>query len=286
MKLNKLNDWIKVLGVYLVSGILSWILVQMILFIEAPFDAVVLVLSGIIMIAVLIVSGVILKDVKTWKVFTVFTVMYFVSELLPQPFMILFSAGYSIFLHFYTRFFESIKFLMPVFLAACMVAPLALTYIGMKLAKAKSIEVNGEADAKKKVRKIEFTDWVKIAAVYLITCFVVYVNSLVQRLTNVYGIIYISAFLLFVIYIFAGIYLKVKLYKMAIVFIGMPCIAYAFGGSFPAFSTFLSGGGILLGNIVLKINHPVAYIIGIMVVVYLPFVIMYTGSIVGRNFRA
>ena len=81
----------------------------------------------------LLLSGMLLKDVKTWKVLVVFAVMHFVAQLLPQTLMILFSAGYSMFLHFYTRFFENIKLLMPLFMVASMIAPVSFTYIGMKV---------------------------------------------------------------------------------------------------------------------------------------------------------
>lgn len=283
MRLDKLNDWVKVPVLYIVSGVLAWAFAEIILALNAPFDALLLVLSGVILIASLVFSGMLLKDVKMWKVFTVFTVMYFLSQLLPQPWMILLSAGAELFLHFYTRFFENIKLLMPVFMSASMVAPLAFTYIGIKAARTRDRKISKE----EKVGNREgngFAELIKILAVYLITCFVVYGNSLMQKMAGKYGIIFISIILLIAIYIFAGIYLKnTKAYKIAVIFMVMPCIAGAFAYDLPAVSAFFSGGGILFGNVILNLNSPIAYILNIMAVTYLPFILTYAGIAVGRK---
>ena len=63
----------------------------------------------------------------------------------------------------------------------------------------------------------------------------------------------------------------------------MPCIAGAFAYDLPAVSAFLSGGGVLFGNVILNLNSPIAYILNIMAVTYLPFILTYAGIAVGRK---
>ena len=111
MKLNKLNDWVKVLAVQLVAGILTIIFRELCRAINEPNDIYFMLMFDALMIAYYACAGFFLRTVKIYKIILVWGLMLIAAVFIPMYPGFLLSGGIMMFaLNFYIFIYRLIVF--------------------------------------------------------------------------------------------------------------------------------------------------------------------------------
>lgn len=144
MKLDKLNDWVKVLIMYLITSVLAVVFMEIYLRVPLPIDLYVLIGFNCIIVAYYIIAGMFLKNVKTYKVLLVFIGMFVIllgcgiNGLDSNALIVFLSGGTHIVLCLFTYFIEDIlqNIQNVVFFGVTALStPFIITYISMKIAR-------------------------------------------------------------------------------------------------------------------------------------------------------
>lgn len=144
MRLDKLNDWVKVLIMYLITSVLAVVFMEIYLRVPLPIDLYVLIGFNCIIVAYYIIAGMFLKNVKTYKVLLVFIGMFVIllgcgiSGLDSDALIVFLSGGTHIVLCLFTYFIEDIlqNIQNVVFFGVTALStPFIITYISMKIAR-------------------------------------------------------------------------------------------------------------------------------------------------------
>ena len=135
MKLNKLNDWVKVLGTQLIAGAITIVLGAIYYVVEAPLDMYVLFLFSVLMIIYYVFAGNFLRNVKTYKMITGWIFMFVAAFFVPRYIGYLLTGGmssfYANFCYFVDDPYKHIEYSFPL----CFLAPFIITYISMKISR-------------------------------------------------------------------------------------------------------------------------------------------------------
>ena len=144
MRLDKLNDWVKVLIMYLITSVLAVVFMEIYLRVPLPIDLYVLIGFNCIIVAYYIIAGMFLKNVKTYKVLLVFIGMFVIllgcgiNGLDSDALIVFLSGGTHIVLCLFTYFIEDIlqNIQNVVFFGVTALStPFIITYISMKIAR-------------------------------------------------------------------------------------------------------------------------------------------------------
>ena len=144
MRLDKLNDWVKVLIMYLITSVLAVVFMEIYLRVPLPIDLYVLIGFNCIIVAYYIIAGMFLKNVKTYKVLLVFIGMFVIllgcgiNGLDSKALIVFLSGGTHIVLCLFTYFIEDIlqNIQNVVFFGVTALStPFIITYISMKIAR-------------------------------------------------------------------------------------------------------------------------------------------------------
>ena len=144
MRLDKLNDWVKVLMMYLITSVLAVVFMEIYLRVPLPIDLYVLIGFNCIIVAYYVMAGIFLKNVKTYKVLLVFIGMFVIwvscgiNGLDSKALIVFLSGGTHIVLCLFTYFIEDIlqNIQTVVFFGVTsLITPFIITYISMKIAR-------------------------------------------------------------------------------------------------------------------------------------------------------
>ena len=144
MKLDKLNDWVKVLIMYLITSVLAVVFRYIYLEVPLPVKLYVLIGFNCMIVAYYVMAGIFLKNVKTYKVLLVFIGMFVIllgcgiNGLDSDALIVFLSGGTHIVLCLFTYFIEDIlqNIQNVVFFGVTALStPFIITYISMKIAR-------------------------------------------------------------------------------------------------------------------------------------------------------
>ena len=146
MRLDKLNDWVKVLGMYLITSVLAVVFGYIYLEVPLPVKLYVLIGFNCMIVAYYVMAGIFLKNVKTYKVLLVFIGMFVIllscgiNGLDSNALIVFLSGGTHIVLCLFTYFIEDLlSDIQSVVFGGVtsLLAPFIITYISMKISRSR-----------------------------------------------------------------------------------------------------------------------------------------------------
>lgn len=135
MKLNKLNDWVKILVVQLVAGMLTVIYLEIYDVTKSPLEMYLMFLFSALTVVYYVFSGIFLRNIKMYKIIIVWGLLLIVAIFAPIRISWLLSGGVMMFAtnfyHFIDDEMQHIAYSFPI----CFFGPFVITYISMKISR-------------------------------------------------------------------------------------------------------------------------------------------------------
>ena len=137
MKIDKINDWVKVLVAQLIAGIFTIIFLEIYYVTNAPLDMYLMFLFSALMVVYYVFAGIFLRKVKTYKMIIVWVLMVVAAAFTPRYIGLLISGGVMMFAanfyHFTDDALKHIAYSFPI----CVLSPIIITYISMKISRSR-----------------------------------------------------------------------------------------------------------------------------------------------------
>ena len=143
MRLDKLNDWVKVLGVHLIGSLLTIIFWYIHSFPEGLW---VLIAFSAIVITYYSVAGVLLKNSKTYIVAIIFIGLFIISGFIAGDFSLFFSGGGIVFMQIFSYIDENPEHYIISSGLVGMLVPFIITYISMKISRSREEKLRSYLD--------------------------------------------------------------------------------------------------------------------------------------------
>ena len=137
MRLDKLNDWVKVLVAQLIAGVFTIIFLEIYYVTNAPLDMYLMFLFSALMVVYYVFAGIFLRKVKTYKMIVVWVLMVVAAAFTPRYMQVLLLGGMDMFNTNFTYFIEDLYKHIEYSVPICFLSPFIITYISMKISRSR-----------------------------------------------------------------------------------------------------------------------------------------------------